>query len=187
ISALAQAVVAKDPYTLGHSDRVTQCAIAVGEEMGLSVEDLRVLRYGATLHDLGKIGISEAVLNKPGRLTDEEYDLMKGHSEIGENIVRGVDFLARVRPLIRHHQERWDGGGYPDGLKGDEIPLLAAIVTVADNFDALTSDRPYRTAKRGEEAIRIIREGSGTKYNPAVVEAFLMIFGEGSVTWKKTA
>ena len=176
ISALAQAVEAKDPYTLGHSDRVTQYAIAIGEEMGLSQEDIAVLRYGATLHDVGKIGIDEAVLNKPGRLTREEFLHMKEHPEIGENIVRGVDFLQKVRPLIRHHQERHDGKGYPDGLQGDEIPLMVAIISVADVFDALTSDRPYRKAKSAAEALRIIKEESGFQHNPKVVDAFLKIF-----------
>ncbi|MGC2425152.1 MAG: HD domain-containing phosphohydrolase [Nitrospirota bacterium] len=177
ISALAQAVEAKDPYTLGHSDRVTQYAIAIGEEMGLPPEDIAVLRYGATLHDVGKIGIDEAVLNKPGKLTREEFLHMKEHPEIGESIVRGVDFLQKVRPIIRHHQERHDGLGYPDGLKGDEIPLMVAIVSVADVFDALTSDRPYRKAKSTPEAIRMIKEESG-QFNPSVVESFLKIFAE---------
>ncbi len=178
ISALAQAVEAKDPYTLGHSDRVTQFAIAIGEDMGLSREDIAVLRYGATLHDVGKIGIDEAVLNKPGKLTTEEFLHMKEHPEIGENIVRGVDFLQKIRPIIRHHQERYDGLGYPDGLKGDEIPLMVAIVTVADVFDALTSDRPYRKAKTTAEAVAMIKEQSGRQHNPSVVESFLRIFEE---------
>ena len=178
IYALAQAVEAKDPYTVGHCERVTQYSIAIGEELGLSGEDIDVLRYGATLHDLGKIGISEAVLNKPGKLTEEEFEIMKEHAAIGENIVRGVDFLQQVRPIIRNHQERWDGAGYPDGLKGGEIPLAVAIVTLADNFDALTSDRPYRPAKPLMETINMIKAESGTKYNPKVVESFLKIFGE---------
>ncbi len=178
ISALAQAVEAKDPYTLGHSDRVTQLAIAIGEDMGLPREDIAVLRYGAILHDVGKIGIDESVLNKPGKLTNEEFLHMKEHPEIGENIVRGVDFLQKVRPIIRHHQERYDGLGYPDGLKGDEIPLMVAIVTVADVFDALTSDRPYRKAKPAAEAVTMIKTESGRQYNPSVVKSFLRIFAE---------
>ena len=112
---------------------------------------------------------------------------MKEHAEIGENIVRGVDFLQGVRPVIRNHQERYDGTGYPDGLRGDEIPLTVAIVSVADNFDALTSDRPYRKAKTPEEAARMIAAESGTKYNPAVVEAFLKVFGDEAADWKRTA
>jgi putative nucleotidyltransferase with HDIG domain len=188
ISALAQAVEAKDPYTLGHSDRVTQYAIAIGEEMGLSQEDIAVLRYGATLHDVGKIGIEEAVLNKPGKLTREEFLHMKEHPEIGENIVRGVDFLQKVRPIIRHHQERHDGKGYPDGLTGDQIPLMVAIVSVADVFDALTSDRPYRKAKPTAEALRMIQEESGLQHNPEVVEAFMKIFAaEEASVWVQTA
>jgi putative nucleotidyltransferase with HDIG domain len=188
ISALAQAVEAKDPYTLGHSDRVTQYAIAIAEEMGLPQEDISVLRYGATLHDVGKIGIEEAVLNKPGKLTREEFLHMKEHPEIGENIVRGVDFLQKVRPIIRHHQERHDGKGYPDGLRGDEIPLMVAIVSVADVFDALTSDRPYRKAKPTAEALRMIQEEAGLQHNPEVVEAFLKIFSaEEAAVWVQTA
>ncbi|MGA2193308.1 MAG: HD-GYP domain-containing protein, partial [Nitrospirota bacterium] len=167
-----------------------QYAIAIGEEMGLPREEILMLQYGATLHDLGKIGVSEAVLNKPGKLSDAEYELMKGHTEIGDNIVRGVDFLRNARPIIRNHQEHWDGSGYPDGLKGEEIPLPVAIVTVADNFDALTSDRPYRRAKPAFEAIEIMKEESGKKYNPEVIEAFLKIFtgdAEESKLWMQPA
>ena len=119
--------------------------------------------------------------NKPGTLTDEEYTHMKEHPAIGDNIVRGVDFLQTVRPIIKHHQERYDGLGYPDGLKGEEIPLMVAIVSLADNFDALTTDRPYRPASSFDEAAEIIRAESGTKYNPRVVEVLLGIFkGEGA-------
>jgi len=177
ISALAMTVEAKDPYTLGHSKRVTQYAMAVADGMGLPHEDMLVIQYGATLHDIGKIGVRESLLNKPDKLTEEEYIEIKDHSVIGENIIKGVDFLQKTRPIIRNHQERYDGMGYPDGLKGDDIPLTVAIVTVADNFDALTTDRPYRRAFTAAEAIEKIKSESGTKLNPAVVDAFLRIFG----------
>jgi len=178
ISALAMTVEAKDPYTLGHSKRVTQYAMAIADEMGLSADEIRTIQYGSTLHDIGKIGVREAVLNKKGKLTEDEYAEIMDHAVIGENIVSGVDFLQGTRCIIRNHQERYDGGGYPDGLKGDGIPLIVAIVTVADNFDALTTDRPYRKAHSAEEAMDKIRMESGLKFNPVVVDAFLRIFGE---------
>jgi putative nucleotidyltransferase with HDIG domain len=178
ISALANAVEAKDPYTLGHSDRVTQYAIAIGEEMGLSRDELLSLRFGAVLHDLGKIGVADAVLQKPGGLSDEEFELMKAHTTIGEKIIEEIDFLKDVRRIVRSHQEHYDGSGYPDGLKGDEIPLSVAIVTLADNLDALSTDRPYRPASSMEVAISMIKADSGRLYNPKVVESFLKIFGE---------
>ncbi|HEY3346738.1 MAG TPA: HD domain-containing phosphohydrolase [Nitrospirota bacterium] len=178
ISALANAVEAKDPYTLGHSDRVTQYAIAIGEEMGLSRDELQSLRFGAVLHDLGKIGVADAVLQKPGGLSDEEFELMKAHTTIGEKIIEEIDFLKDVSRIVRSHQEHYDGSGYPDGLKGDEIPLSVAIVTLADNLDALSTDRPYRPASSMDVAISMIKADSGRLYNPKVVESFLKIFGE---------
>lgn len=176
ISALAMTVEAKDPYTLGHSKRVTQYSMAIADEMGLSEKDLQTIQYGATLHDIGKIGVRESVLNKPGVLTREEYVEIMDHAVIGENIISGVDFLQATRPIIRNHQERHDGKGYPDGLAGDDIPIMVAIVSVADNYDALTTDRPYRKAFQATKVIDIIKEEAGTKFNPVVVEAFLRIF-----------
>jgi putative nucleotidyltransferase with HDIG domain len=178
ISALAMTVEAKDPYTLGHSKRVTQYAMAIADEMGLSADEIRIIQYGSTLHDIGKIGVREAVLNKQGKLTDDEYTEIMDHAVIGENIVRGVDFLQDTRAIIRNHQEYYDGTGYPDKLKGDGIPLKVAIVTVADNYDALTTDRPYRKAYSSREAIDMIKSGSGIRFNPVVVDAFLRIFEE---------
>lgn len=176
ISALAMTVEAKDPYTLGHSKRVTQYAMAIADEMGLPDEDMLTIQYGSTLHDIGKIGVRESVLNKPGTLTEDEFIEIMEHSVIGENIVKGVDFLQKTRPIIRNHQERYDGTGYPDRLKGDEIPIVVAIVTVADNFDALTTDRPYRKAFTAAEAMEKIKNEAGKKLNPAAVEAFIRIF-----------
>jgi HD-GYP domain-containing protein (c-di-GMP phosphodiesterase class II) len=176
ISALANAVEAKDPYTLGHSERVTQYSITIAEQMGLLEEEIRTIQYSAILHDVGKIGISGNILNKVGRLSFEEYCAIKQHSVIGENIIKRVDFLQETRPIIRGHQEHYDGSGYPDGLAGDEIPLLARILSVADVFDALITDRPYRKAYGYKDAVNIIRENSGKYFDPKIVTVFLEIF-----------
>ncbi len=176
ISALANAVEAKDPYTLGHSERVTQYSITIGEQLGLSSAEIKTIQYAAILHDVGKIGVSGNILNKVGRLTFEEYCVIKQHSVIGENIIKRVDFLQGTRPIIRGHQERYDGSGYPDGLLGDEIPYLARILAIADVFDALTTDRPYRRAFYYKDAIKIIKESSGKHLDPKIVKVFLDIF-----------
>lgn len=176
ISALANAVEAKDPYTLGHSERVTQYSITIAEQMGLSEDEIRTIQYSAILHDVGKIGVSGNILNKVGRLSFEEYCAIKQHCVIGENIIKRVDFLQETRPIIRGHQEHFDGSGYPDGLKGEEIPLLARILAVADVFDALITDRPYRKAYSYNDAVSIIDENIGKYFDPNVVKIFLDIF-----------
>jgi putative two-component system response regulator len=142
----ARAVEAKSPYTHGHSDRVTRYALALAERLGLGGRDLEMLRRGALLHDVGKICVPDAILNKPGRLTDEEYEIIKQHPSQGVAIVEPLQALADVIPLIRWHHERPDGRGYPDGLRGEEIPFLVRILSVADVYDALASERPYRPA-----------------------------------------
>jgi putative two-component system response regulator len=146
VLALGKIVEARDPYTLGHCERLATYASAVGTSLGLEQEDLAALYRGAFLHDLGKIAIPDRVLLKASPLDPEEYELMKQHPLIGESLCGSLRSLDRVRPIVRHHHERWDGGGYPDGLVGDAIPLLAQIVGVVDVFDALTTDRPYRKA-----------------------------------------
>jgi putative nucleotidyltransferase with HDIG domain len=176
ISALANAVEAKDPYTLGHSERVTQYSITIAEQMNLPDEDIRTMQYAAILHDVGKIGVSGNILNKVGRLSFEEYCAIKQHSVIGENIIKRVDFLQETRPIIRGHQEHYDGSGYPDGLVGNEIHLLARILSVADVFDALITDRPYRKAFSYQGAISIIKESAGKYFDPKIVGVFLEIF-----------
>jgi len=176
ISALANAVEAKDPYTLGHSERVTQYSITIAEQMGLSEDEIRTIQYSAILHDVGKIGVSGTILNKVGRLSFDEYCAIKQHCVIGENIIKRVDFLQETRPIIRGHQEHFDGSGYPDGLAGDEIPLLARILAIADVFDALITDRPYRKAYSYMEAIEIISENTGKYFDPKIVTIFLDIF-----------
>jgi HD-GYP domain-containing protein (c-di-GMP phosphodiesterase class II) len=175
VEALAAAIEAKDPYTRGHSKRVTQFAILLAERFGVSDAEIRNLRYGATLHDIGKIGVSGKILNKKGRLTTEEFEVIKRHPGIGENIIGPVDFLQGARPVVRSHHERFDGSGYPDGFREEEIPFLARITAVVDFFDALTSDRPYRKAYSIEQTIHIIREGIGREFDPMVAKEFLEI------------
>ena len=171
VQALAVAIEAKDPYTKGHVQRVTQYAVALGDELGLAPGEIRTLQFGAMLHDIGKIGIRAEVLNKPGALTEAERAHIRSHPIVGEQIIAEVDFLQDVRPCIRHHQERYDGSGYPDGLQGEAIPLLARIITVADVFDALTTDRPYRRALPAERALNLLQEEAGQAFEPKVVEA----------------
>jgi putative nucleotidyltransferase with HDIG domain len=175
VEALAAAIEAKDPYTRGHSKRVTQFAILLAERFGVSDIDIRDLRYGATLHDIGKIGVSGKILNKKGRLTMDEFEIIKQHPLIGENIIRRVDFLQGARAIVRSHHERFDGTGYPDGLKEEGIPFLARLASVVDFYDALTSDRPYRKAYPTEQALHIIREGIGREFDPMVAMEFLEI------------
>lgn len=173
VEALAAAIEVKDPYTRGHSKRVTQFAIALAERFGVSGSEMRTLQYGATLHDIGKIGISGKILNKPGKLRENEFEIIKEHPEIGERIIAHVDFLQGARSIVRSHHERFDGTGYPDGLRDEEIPFLARIVSVVDFFDALTSDRPYRKAYSFEQATLLIREGIGREFDPMIAREFL--------------
>ncbi len=175
IGALAAAVDAKDPYTYGHSSEVTEYTIAIAQRMGLGEAELETLRIGALLHDIGKIGIDGAILNKPGRLTAEEFDIIKGHPDIAANILGSLEFLSEVVPLVQHHHENYAGGGYPAGIAGEQIPLGARIIAVADAFNAMTSDRPYRAALPREKAIQELVKNSGTQFDPDVVNAFLGI------------
>jgi len=173
VEALAAAIEAKDPYTRGHSKRVTQFAIVLAERFGVSDAELRTLQYGATLHDVGKIGIDEKILNKPDKLTAEEFEVIKQHPVIGEHIIERVDFLQSARPVVRSHHERFDGTGYPDGLRDEEIPFLARVCCVVDFYDALTSDRPYRMAFSADTTIQYIREGIGSIFDPVIASEFL--------------
>lgn len=172
ISALALAVEAKDRYSSGHLERVADYAIRIARKFDLSEEDIKILRDGARLHDLGKIGILDDILKKPASLTEQEWEMMKKHTEIGEGIIKPIRSLAKLGDVIRHHHEKYDGSGYPDGLKGEEISLLARILCVADIFDALTTDRPYRKAFTAEEAKQELLKMRG-KLDPKVVDAFL--------------
>ena len=172
IETLNATVEAKDPYTAGHSLRVQRISLSIGRELGLTIKELDALRYGGLFHDIGKIAIPDALLTKPGRLTDEEYELMKTHSAEGARIVGKFSRLRDSVPIIRHHHERWDGRGYPGGLDGEEIPLPAAIAGLADAWDAMTIERPYQRALSTEEALEEVRSCRGTQFVPDVVDAF---------------
>ncbi len=176
LKALTAAVDAKDPYTVGHSLRVSEFSVAIAQEMGLSGEMIHRIRVGALLHDVGKIGIPDTILAKPERLNDEEYDLVKDHPIIGERIMEQVRMLDVEIPALAEHHERLDGTGYPKGLKGDQISLTGRIVAVADVFDALTSDRPYRKAMQVEDVIIHMREVSGAHLDGACVEALVRAY-----------
>jgi putative two-component system response regulator len=172
LRSLATAIETRDDYTGGHVERVARYAAATGRELGLSGEALRALWVGALLHDVGKIGVSDVILRKPGALTDEEYAEMKRHPEVGARVMESSSFLRPGLPAVLHHQERWDGSGYPSGLRGEAISLQGRIVAVVDCFDAIVSSRPYRGASSREAAMAEIRSCAGAHFDPAVVEAF---------------
>jgi putative nucleotidyltransferase with HDIG domain len=176
--ALARAIDAKSNWTAGHSERVTEVALKIGQNMGLDQKKLDDLHRGGLLHDIGKIGIPPEILDKAGKLTDEEYQLMREHVRIGARILEPIEAYGAVIPVVLHHHEYYDGSGYPDGLKGEGIDLGARIFTVADHYDALISDRPYRAGLPREKVIGFIREDSGTKFDPNVVKAFLEVMAQ---------
>ncbi len=173
IETLNATVEARDPYTGGHSQRVQSIAVAVGEELGLDPERLSVLSEAALLHDIGKVAVPDSILTKPAGLSTEEFAVIKTHSAEGARILERLRRLHAVVPVVRHHHERWDGRGYPDGLGGETIPLEAAVVGIADAWDAMTTDRPYRDALDPADALRELVEGRGSQFAPAVVDAFM--------------
>ncbi len=182
IGALAAAVDAKDPYTFGHSNEVTIHAVKIAEALGLDADDVQTIRIAATLHDIGKIGIDGAILLKPGKLTAEEREIINRHPAIGADILAPLDFLRDTVPLVLFHHERFGGGGYPSGISGEAIPFGARIISVADSFNAMVSDRPYREGLSLEAAMRELRENSGSQFDPVVVDAFLKLLNEGAVS-----
>ncbi len=181
IQMLAGAVDEKDPYTRGHSDRVTKYSLMIAEEMGLDPGFLEILRISAQLHDVGKIGIEDRILKKPGALTPEEFEIMKTHTTRGANILRPVPQLREMLPGIELHHEALNGRGYPYGLKGEDIPLLPRVIAVADTFDALTTNRPYQRAHDPVEALRIIQTLSGQRLDPKAVAALLAVYQRGEI------
>jgi HD-GYP domain-containing protein (c-di-GMP phosphodiesterase class II) len=181
IQMLAGAVDEKDPYTRGHSDRVTRYSVLIATELGLSNEEVEKIRISAQLHDVGKIGIEDRILKKPGALTQEEFEIMKTHTTKGANILRPVEQLRDMIPGIELHHESLDGRGYPYGLKGEQIPLMPRIIMVADTFDAMTTNRPYQAAADPEYVVRIINSLANTKFDPACVAAFTSVFQRGQL------
>ena len=175
VRALANAVEARDAYTGKHAERVAAFGIEIARAVGLEVADTPEMEFGFLLHDIGKVAVPDAILFKSTKLTDEEYALIAKHPVTGWEILREIDFLGDAKLVVRHHHERWDGAGYPDGLAGEEIPLAARVFAVADTLDALTTHRPYRPPSPWTEARAIIAEAAGTQFDPAVVEAFAAV------------
>ncbi|MCL6515319.1 HD-GYP domain-containing protein [Alicyclobacillus sp.] len=177
----------KDPYTAGHNLRVTLYALQLARSMGVAKDGLRALARGGVVHDVGKLHVPDEILNKPGPLTPEERSVIEQHPITGYELCRYIGFMPDELAVIRHHHERWDGTGYPDGLRGEEIPLLARILAVADVYDALTSSRAYRAAWPRERALEVIREGAGSQFDPACAHAWLVLCGEGSLAQGEAA
>lgn len=180
MQALATTLEAKDRYTHGHSARVTDYSVMVAKRMDLPQEEVEKLRHAAQLHDVGKIGVDEAILRKPTDLTRQEREAIQEHPVIGERIITPLDFLSEARTIIRHHHERWDGHGYPDGIGGGEIPRLTQIMSVADAYDAMTSERPYRHARTSTDAIGELKRCRGGQFAPDVVDEFVSAMADAS-------
>ena len=185
VKSLVYAIEAKDVYTRGHSERVSRYCMLMAGHLQLEENQKSNLHWASILHDVGKIGIPEAILTKPDRLTDEEYRTIKDHPQKGYTILQPLDQLSDSLPSILHHHERYDGGGYPRGLKGEAIPLLARIIAVADTFDAITSDRAYRPARTPQEAMAIIKEVAGTQLDPQLVEVFEEVYTKDGLIREK--
>ena len=179
--AFVETIEARDPYTKQHSTRVTRYAVSIAKAVGCSQEEIDVLNVSGNLHDIGKIGIPDNILLKPGQLTDGEYEIIKKHPSIGSNIIGHFNMWADEKNIIKHHHERWDGQGYPDRLRGKEIPFLSRILSVADVYDALTSDRSYRKKLSDGVAIGIIRENTGYQFDPKIVDVFLKLYEQGKI------
>lgn len=175
VLALSKAIDARDTYTAGHSERVTNLSLKIGQALNLSSNQLNVLEIAALFHDVGKIGIPDKVLNKPGKLTDEEFNQIKEHPSIGIDILKTIEFLDKTLPMILHHHEKYDGNGYPLGISGEAIPLESRIICVADSYDAMTSDRPYRKGLPHTVAVDELIKFKGIQFDPEIVDAFLKI------------
>jgi HD-GYP domain-containing protein (c-di-GMP phosphodiesterase class II) len=181
VRMLAAAIDAKDPYTRGHSERVARYSIGIGKNLGLPEKEMRDLRISALLHDVGKIGIDDRILRKPGALSEDEFEVMKQHPAKGAAIMSGVAQLIDIIPGMKYHHEKWSGGGYPDGLEGEQIPVQARIVAIADTFDAMTTNRPYQKAMELGYVVEKIKSFAGTRFDPRVVDAFVSAVKRGDI------
>jgi putative nucleotidyltransferase with HDIG domain len=175
VEVLRYTVEAKDPYTRGHSDRVSEYSVLIGEKLGMSEEELRILRIGGLFHDIGKIGIPDAILLKESKLTDDEYSQIKNHPTIGAHILQNATIFKDMLPIVKHHHEKYDGTGYPGRLKGEDIPFMARIAAVADTFDAMTSKRSYRDPLSLDIVKAEIEKCSGSQFDPEIAKVFLDI------------
>src|SRR5260370_1006644 len=182
VRMLAAAIDAKDPYTRGHSERVARYSIGIGKNLNLPEKEMRNLRISALLHDVGKIGIDDRILRKPGALSDEEFEVMKGHPVKGAAIMSGVAQLIDIVPGMKYHHEKWGGGGYPDNLDGEQIPMQARIVAIADTFDGMTTNRPYQKAMGLGYVVEKIQSVAGTRFAPRVVHAFFTAVKRGEIS-----
>ena len=178
VKALAQTVELKDRYTIGHSERVAQYSVRLGQVLGFDKERLKFLKKSALLHDIGKIGIPDSILNKPARLTDEEYEKIKRHTIFGERLLKNIDHLKEVGKIVRYHHERWDGTGYPDGLSRDNIPLESRIISIFDAFDTIVTKRSYKDALEFEAAIKEIEANAGSQFDPQLASKLLEVISK---------
>lgn len=178
---LANAIEVRDAYTRGHVERVMNYAQTIAEYLGWSREEINILRFGSILHDIGKIHISEEILTKTGPLNEEEWVEMRKHPELGAELIKDVHYLKSATPVILYHHERWNGGGYPRGMKGENIPIIARIVAIADSFDAMTTIRPYRKEMTPEQAYKEVLSGRGVHYDPLIVETFQHAWESGDI------
>lgn len=185
VISLAATIDAKDPYTHGHSQRVMEYSLAIGKEMNLSNDEIKDLKLSALLHDIGKIGINENILTKPAKLTDEEFSEIKKHPGTGAGIIEHIKKLKDISPGIKYHHERFEGGGYPDGIKGENIPFFARIIAVADTYDAMTSDRPYRKGLDPEIALAEVEKCKGTQFDEKCADAFIKVYRDGKIEKKE--
>jgi putative nucleotidyltransferase with HDIG domain len=181
LTVLSGAIEARDPYTRGHSARVTALAEAVARQLGWSEERLESLRLGGPLHDIGKLAVSDEVLRKEGRLDHHELAQIREHPKIGAKLLLKVSALREAIPYVLYHHERWDGAGYPSGKAGEEIPVEARVLALADAFDAMTSDRPYRRALTREQALAEVERCAGTQFDPRIAQVFLELFAEAEL------
>ena len=179
VRVLVSTIEAKDPYTHGHTERVAQYSVGIAKEMDFTQDEIQTIQLGAFLHDIGKLHTSDSILHKPGALTDEEWRMVKAHPVRGAQMLQGVKFLEKATDLVRHHHERVDGKGYPDGLRGDEITIGAKIVNVADAFDAMTTERPYRQGLTMEQAVAQLEDKAGTQFAKEIVEVMVKALREG--------
>ena len=185
IRALASTVDAKDHYTLGHSQKVSEYSVIIAEEMGLSERDTETIKYAALLHDIGKIALPDDIIKKPSRLTEQEFEIVRKHPNIGAKIIKEIEALAPMVPIVLHHHEHYDGKGYPDGMKGDDIPIGARIVHVTDAYDTMVSARAYRDMLPPELAISELRKNAGTQFDPKVVDIFISSLRKRAVSFNE--